>query len=174
MAVRRQDTMTSQPVNALEQLWQEFVALDRQHHAARMELLRDSQSGALLLPVLRKALGKVDERAAALRLLAFLDESVRRELLPELVYLAAFGHRDIRLVRDVILTFDQQWLEDHLPREIEHVLQGPDPYEEYRRFAELLRLLRSPYLETLLGQAAANDNPDIQEVAEDFGSPGNS
>lgn len=155
---------------AAEPLWRQFVTVDRRYHALRADLLRAFTSEAALSSLLRSALRNIDERATALRLLTLLNESVRRLLLPDLVQLAAFGHKDILLVREVLLLLDPEWREQHLPDEIEAALRSPNPTEEYRRLAELLRVLHSPYLATLVKSAAGSDNVDIREVAEDFGA----
>lgn len=163
--------MTVSPVQpAAEALWRQFVTADQSYHALRADLLRAVPTEAALSSLLRHALRNIDERATALRLLPALNESVRQLLLPDLVRLAAFGHKDILLVREVLLLLDPEWREQHLPGEIEAVLRSPNSVEEYRRFAELLQALRSPYLATLMKRAAESGNVDIREVAEDFGA----
>jgi hypothetical protein len=161
------------PTPSFEQHWQEFVAADLRFVAARANLLRTSPSDTALIALLRRALATVAQRASALRLLLSLAEPLRHEVLPDLVDLAASLHRDTMLVREVILSLDRQWLEAYLPHEIEQVLATcGDPYSAYLRLAELLSALRSPYLATLINQAAASERADIREISEDFGTDG--
>jgi hypothetical protein len=97
-------------------------------------------------------------------------EEVRRHLFQTLIDLAAVSHSDIQLVRDVILSIDRQWLAIHIEPEVDRVLDNAQEYEEFRRLAELLKMMESPHLASLVARAAASDDPDIREVAQDFSS----
>lgn len=164
--------MTQDSTASGQLLWQRLVAAERQYIAARMALFsaRDAllNSETDLIELLRHALKKPSERGAALRVLRILDESVRRQVFPTLVELASVGHSDIQLVREVILSLDAMWLSQHIPDEMERVLERSSTYEEFQRFAELLHVLDSPYLGVLLKRAAASDDPDIRDVAAGF------
>jgi hypothetical protein len=137
-------------------------------HDAKVALLK---SDADITTIMRQALETVGDRGAALRLLLELDESIRRKMFPKLVELASIGHRDIQLVRDVILSLDRDWALEHIPDQVDKILEQappPESYEEYRRLAELLDMLHSPYLAALVQKAAQSSDIAILEVAQDF------
>ena len=158
-----------------ERVWQAYVSAEAEYIRAEGTLLR-AQSHLSTLSVdslyllLERALRGAGERRAALHLLASLDETVRRRLFPALIDLAAVGHKDIQFVRDVIVSLDKDWLTKNLPEQVERILQPSATYEEYRRLAELLSLLHSPLINTLVKQAARSSDLDIREVANDFRS----
>jgi hypothetical protein len=158
-----------------ERLWRRLVAADNRYDVARMDLYRVQsellKSNIDIVAIIQRALETVTDRGAALRLLLELDEPVRREMFSRLVELASVGHRDIQLVRDVILSLDRDWTLEHIPDQIGKVLEQAPPsesYEEYRRLAELLDMLHSPYLAALVQKAGQSNDIDIREVAEDF------
>ncbi len=164
-----------------ERLWQRYNRADKQHVAASMALFRARTAliqsihpSVKHLERLRSALRDPLERGPALRLLLDLDEALRREVFPTLVELASIGHSDIELVRKVILSLNVDWVLDHIQVEVERILEQsavrPNNYEEFRRLAELLDMIHSPYLAMLVAKAAVSDDLDIREVAEDFGS----
>lgn len=164
--------MSSPSGAADDLLWQRLVDAERRYYAANMELYNARtallNSDADVLVLVRRALSYPPEWAPALRLLLQLDESRRREMFPMLVELASTAHGNIQLARDVLLSLDRQWLLEHIPAEIERILRQSATYEEYRRFAELLDMVRSPYLATLVEKAAMSTDPDIREVADDY------
>ncbi len=153
-------------------LWQQLVDAERRYYAAKMALVEArsilAKSDADLYDLIRRGLCTVPERGTALRLLSTLDEDIRRKLFPILIDLASVGHADIKLVREVILSIDVHWLEENISAQVERVLRESDTYEEYRRLAELLRLMRSPSLSMLVDRAASSADPDVREVAKDF------
>lgn len=155
-----------------ERLWQQLVSAEQKYIASRMGLFRARaallESSADVAALVQAALGRVPERGTALRLLMDLDEATRCRVFPTLVEVASVGHADIQFARDVILSLNRQWLLDHLPAEVERVLSQGATGEEYRRLAELLDSVRSPYLATLVEKAAASADVDIREVAEDY------
>lgn len=148
-----------------DELWRQLVAAENAFFAARMALF---QSGADIPGLVVRALDDPSGRGTALRLLPLLDEDARRQVFPQLVELASWGHGYTRDIRDIILSLDRSWVLTHVPPEVDRVLQQSPTYEEYRRLAELLRMLESPYLSSLVHAAAASDDPDIREVANDF------
>lgn len=171
----------------LEQWWKELVHADEQFYGASLHFwyaLKSEidQRGSIsaVVDLFDRALSKSNlyERGAALRFLlnspALLnltnnEDSVRENLFPRLVYLASTDHADTPLVRDVLIAMERAWVLEHLPEQIEQVLAQSSTYDEYRRFAELLAILHSPYLQTLCEKAKGSDDIDIREVAEDFG-----
>jgi len=160
-------------MNSSEQLWLQLVDAERSFFAANRALLEArtalADQEADLDQLVARALANPAERATALRLLLAAPESVRRKTFPILVELAAVSHRDLQLVREVILSLDAAWVAQHVVPHIERILKGSPTEEEYRRFAELLERLDNPYLSTLLERAASSDEADIREIAADFG-----
>lgn len=152
------------------QLWQNLKDAEHAFHAARMALFRVGD----IADILYEALHNVAERGTALRVLLIQPEQARRRVFHRLVELASVGHNDIQLVRDVILSMDRQWVLEHIGPEVDWVLDNALEYEEYRRLVELLDMIGSPHLATLVTRAAASDDYDSREVAEDYGSQGRS
>lgn len=162
--------MTSHTAQRAELLWQTMFNAEQAFIGARMAFVQAVQSGDDVVPILEKALRNPSQRGMALRVLPLLDESIRRQVFPTLVALAAVGHSDIQLDRDVMRSIASDWVQEHLSSAVEKILDCSPTYEEYRRLAELLDLLHSPYLRTLVEKAAQSDDLDIREVASDFGS----
>ena len=162
--------MTSQTEQQAEILWQTMFNAEQTFIGARMACVPAVQLGDDAVPILATALSTPSQRGMALRLLPMLDESIRQQMFPTLMKLAAVGHSDIQLVREVIRSIPSDWVEEHVGSEVEKILDCLPTYEEYRRLAELLDLLHSPYLRTLVKRAAQSDDLDIREVASDFSS----
>jgi hypothetical protein len=51
---------------------------------------------------------------------------------------------------------------------VSEILYRSTEYEEYRRLAELLDMIHSPYLAALVEKAGQSQDIDILEVAEDY------
>ncbi|HEX6800009.1 MAG TPA: hypothetical protein VF116_20020 [Ktedonobacterales bacterium] len=162
--------MTAHTAQQAELLWQTMFNAEQTFIGARMAFFQAVQSGDDVVPILEKALSGPSQRGMALRLLPLLDESIRRQVFPTLVELASVGHSHIQLVRDVIQSISGDWVQEHIGSEVEKILDRSLTYEEYRRLAELLDLLHSPYLRTLVQRAAQSNDLDIREVATDFSS----
>jgi hypothetical protein len=146
-------------------LWSGLLDAERQYVAARRAVVG---LGDRLTDVLRSALGQPAQRGTALRLLLVVDVERRLEVFPELVRLAAVGHSDVGLVREVIGSLPHYWVEANIGREVRPLLDDGG-YEEYRRLAELLQGLDSGLLSELVDRARRSEDPDIREVADDFG-----
>lgn len=162
--------MTTHMAHQAKLLWQTMFNAEQTFIGARMAFVRAAQAGDDVVPIIEKSMRNPSQRGTTLRLLPLLDESIRRHMFPRLVELAAVGHSDIQLVRDVIRSIADDWVQEHIGSEVEKILGCSPTYEEYRRLAELLDLLHSPYLRTLVQRAAQSDDLDIREVASDFGS----
>ena len=162
--------MTSHTAQRAELMWQTMFNAEQTFIGARMAFVQAVQSGDDVVPIIKKALKSPSQRGTMLRLMPILDESIRQQMFPMLLELAAVGHSDIQLVRDVIQTIATGWVEEHIGGEVDKILECSPTYEEYRRLAELLVLLHSPYLRTLIEKAAKSDDLDIREVASDFSS----
>lgn len=152
-----------------KRLWQRLVSAEDEYYGAWAGISLAERDGVDFTEHLRPALGDVRERGTALRFLAVADERVKRRVFPELVEAASVGHADFGLARDVLFSLDREWLLAHLPAEIERILALPtSDDEEYRRFAQILHDLQSPYLAALVARATTSENPHIREVADDY------
>lgn len=106
-------------------------------------------------------------RSAALRFFPYLTLPERKELFPDLVFLASVAHGSIQAVRDLILALPRDWVIERIEREAEPLLQKGD-YEEYRRFLELYQLLDADMTQRLARRAAAHADPDVREAGEEY------
>lgn len=148
-----------------DNLWSDLLLAERQFSNARGRLLA---AHASLHDVLDPALRDPAQRRSALRFLQTLDEPTRREYFPTLIGLASVGHVDIALVRDVILSLDREWLSSAVWAPVEERLHAEATDEEYRRYAELLRVLDPKLLGRLVELALSSGDEDTREVGEDF------
>jgi hypothetical protein len=75
-------------------------------------------------------------------------------------------------VRRCIVRVPRDVLEDRLPHVLSAVVGNPaSDYQAYRRLAELLDQLHFDRLRAELVEAAGrSSDPDVREVAEDFGA----
>lgn len=148
-------------------LWASLFEVERRFVAARMEFL--AQDDEAIVESLRVALTHPAQRGTALRTLQFVDVALRKQLFPILVELASSGHSDIQLVRDALMSLPRDWLETQLWDAIIPILDRPvEPWEEYRRFAELLHEMDSHLLDDLVALALKHPDPDVREVGTDF------
>lgn len=109
------------------------------------------------------------DRRDALFLLSLLDIEYTSELLPEVVR-AALSHGDAGEARRVLGALDADEAAELVPPAVRAVLADEPDDDAYRRMAELLdHLGLAQALAELCEAAAASDDPDVQEVAEDFG-----
>lgn len=147
------------------ELWASLSNAEARFFEARMDFMR---SVVDLEGTLRRGLGTPHQRGTALRLLLILDEGIRRALFSALLPLAIEVHSDTRLSRDVIASIDGRWRGRKLHQQLPDLLDSGGP-EEYRGAAELLRQLDSSLLDWVLARAAGHIDPEVREVAVDFG-----
>lgn len=150
--------------NSDEKLWRDLCAADNTYHEARMRLLTDASD---LDGIIGAALSNPAERGSALRILSILPEQQIRGHLAQLARLASVGHSDIELVRSVIARLDHDWVTRHIDSYVKPILEAGDE-EEYRRIAELYKLLDRRLLEVHLARCAAHSGEAIREIAADF------
>jgi len=145
-------------------LWQHIV--DNQHALidARMKLFSDRSS---LIFLIRKGLHQPAERSVALDIAAILPNLEKRQLLPDLLNLAAFVHGSTRQVRSIILSLGRAWLKENIDKLVEPILDRND-YEEYASLLELYLQIDSELALHLASRAAQHENPDIRDVGNEF------
>jgi hypothetical protein len=147
-----------------EQLWNNFRAAENAFYEARMKLVRGTQD---LAGVISMALKIPSQRGHALRLLEIVPEEMIRQQISTLVDLVSVGHSDIELCRSVILRIDKDWLVKNIDHYAAKLLENGGE-EEYRRIAELYKLLDSKLLDVHLKRCAIHANDEVREIAADF------
>lgn len=148
-----------------ELAWRRFTEAEREMVVARMELIATDWE-----PVVRHALSTSDKEAA-LRLLQLLPDERTVPFADDLLPLALRSKPYVAIVRELLASLGHGWMSANARDFVERTISAPDAtYEEFRRLAELLKALDEPELLTLVVDAAGtSDDPDILEVAEDFG-----
>jgi hypothetical protein len=149
-----------------EQLWVDFCTAETSFYDARMALIGHVQD---LPNIINKALPVPSQRGSALRILEILPEERSRQHLQQLVDLASIGHSDIELCRSVILRIDREWLVENIDSHVSRILDESGE-EEFRRIAELYKLLDSRLLKIHLERCANHMDAEIKEIASDFTS----
>lgn len=114
-----------------------------------------------------KAQLKGPERTEAITQLPSLTIEELEQLFAELLFLASFVHGQLQQVRSTILRIPKEWILEHIEQESEPLLKN-GTYEEYRRLLELYLSLNAELTRKLAERAAANSDPDIKEVGDDF------
>lgn len=153
---------------SLDEVWQRLREAAQRHRVAADALIKKLKSGdeADIVAWLRPKISNPGTRPDALPYVSVLKESVKQSLFPELARQASTGHREVGLAHRTIKTMDRQWVLEHLPIEVERILAHSSDYEEYNVLAQLLEEVGSPYLVTVVEQAAASADPDIRDVAD--------
>jgi hypothetical protein len=162
MAARNEGLVMSE--NSDEKLWRDLCAADNTYHEARMRLLTNASD---LDGIIRAALNSPAERGPALRILNILPEQQIRRHLAQLAQLASVGHSDIELVRSVISRIDRDWLTQNIDGYVTPLLKTGNE-EEFRRIAELYKLLDQELLKAHLARCAVHANEEVREIASDF------
>ena len=144
-------------------LWHRLIDQEKIYLSTRQNFLNSPSKVELI----RKALQNPSQRSPALKIINYLTQDERQSLFNELIKLASVGHSDIKLVRDVIVSFDKTWVLENIENQAESVLEsGTD--EEYRRLLELYIQVDDKLAQRLTTKALQHPDIDIQEVGEDF------
>ncbi len=85
-----------------------------------------------------------------LKLIYFLDDTIKMAIFPTLVWLLSWKHEENYLIHDVIISMKQEWVQEQLPIQMNRVLLRQADEGTYKNFSELLRITHSPYLEQLI------------------------
>jgi hypothetical protein len=149
-----------------ERLWQEFVQVDEAYVAAMVKLGRTD-----MVATLRAGLANLSWRRTALRVLKDIDQQHSLALLPELYELSKSAHQLVYAVRHCMARIPRGELLLALEPLVEAMLDDPESdYEAYRRTAEFLHDQEfKALLRRVVVAAEISPDPDIKEVAEDFG-----
>jgi hypothetical protein len=121
-------------------------------------------------PVVRDALSTSDKETA-LRLLQILPDERTVPFANALLPLTLRSKPYVGIVRELLASLGHGWMSANGRDFVEHTISSSDATEEeFRRLAELLDELNEPELLALVVDAARrSDDPDILEVAEDYG-----
>jgi len=145
-------------------LWTTLCRSETDFYQARMAFLALVDNP---LPILRQALKQPSQRGTALRVLEVVDQAIREELFFDLMALSTSDHSDIDLVRQAIKGVRKAHRE-RLIRSFIDRLTGQLEEEEYRRLFELLTVLRSASVATLLERASQSTTAEIQALVDEF------
>ncbi len=112
------------------------------------------------------------DRAAAVRILPYLNSSERMELFADLVQLASWGHGLIQPVRDAICSLPREWVVARIESVAEPLLVGSheqSQFEEYRRLLELYQQLGDvALLKRLTERALQHRDQDVRDAGQEF------
>lgn len=149
-----------------EEAWSVFKQADQAMVQARMAFMASDWE-----PVLRTALETWDHVPTALGLLRILPAERVAPFGDVLLEMAIVTHAQIGVVRELLARLGPGWMSANARGFVERTIASPGSTDEqFRRLAELLRELDEPDLLALVVAAAArSEDPDIREVAEDFG-----
>lgn len=148
-----------------ETAWQKFTDAERAMIEARMALIATDWE-----PVVRRALSTSDKETA-LRLLQILPDERTRPFADALLPLALRSKPYVGVVRQLLASLGPGWMSANARDFVEQTISSPNATEEeFHRLAELLDELNEPdLLKMVVDAARRSDDPDIREVAEDYG-----
>lgn len=147
-------------------IWAAVMAAEERFSEAVAAIPRAELAG-----VLRWALHDFASRRTALRILSGSDPQLVREILPALGPLLLVSHSLLQECRRALLRLPGTEVSHYLDSLTTSVIEDPSSDDEaYRRLAELLRTVEAHRaLERLMDTAARSADPEIREVAADFG-----
>lgn len=156
-----------------EDLWQRLAAANREYHdalyAVRDAAKMEGHTRHGLIEILRRGLKSATHQHLAVEAIRHLDEELRRAVFFEIVHVEMTSHRDGGAALELMRDMDREWVREHLPAAVQHVLDQPwADYYEYRGAALLLKEWQSPYLACVIEQADASDTFEVCEVADDY------
>jgi hypothetical protein len=117
--------------------------------------------------VIRRALKNPRERLYSLEIAAMLPLEERKELLPDLLAVAAYAGAHMVRAQELILSFPKDWLLINIDAAASPILEQGDA-EEFRRILELYSQIESTLLARLVERASSHPDPDVRAAAEDF------
>jgi hypothetical protein len=108
-----------------------------------------------------------EARQVTLRILQWVPIDERKELLPDLLYLARAVSGYISQFRCVILSLPKDWLLDHIEEAAEPILRKGDD-QEYRCLLELYTHIDPELTKKLAQRALASKDPSVREVGQEY------
>lgn len=145
-------------------LWREVIEAHEASLAAQRRFVTLCHDP---VPIFERALADPRERGLALTFLKQQPDYVRLKLLEPLLVLALVGHREIGLVREVLLGMPRDTVRAAIARRQDEMLRDAGE-EEYRRLLELLEHLDVNACRTLAERVISHADEDIREAGEDF------
>ena len=148
--------------DSAENSWARMAKADQAfENALRAFLNADKETR---ITILRNGLNSA--RQLTLRVLEWVPVEERKELLPDLLYLARAVHGYLWQVRRLILSFPKDWLLEHIEAAAEPILESGDL--EYREFLQLYNEIDSQLARRLAERAIRSDDPEIRQTGEEF------
>jgi hypothetical protein len=154
----------------MRQPWEDLIDAESRY----IELRTAMYSSGIMGQQIRLALASFHGQATALQVLLDAPLGMVMGLLDPVFAIAVTTHAPLGLAREVLAQLDPGWLASPLKKLVDHKLDNVDPvepYDDYRRVAELLdRLGQRSILADVVRRAERSADPDILEVADDSGS----
>jgi hypothetical protein len=154
--------MTDESAHAL---WREYAKARELTDDLRYRLF--SEQRGRVPEVIRRALKNPRERLYSLEIAAMLPLEERKELLPDLLAVAAYAGAHMVRAQELILSFPKDWLLINIDAAASPILEQGDA-EEFRRILELYSQIESTLLARLVERASSHPDPDVRAAAEDF------
>jgi hypothetical protein len=146
-------------------LWREYAKARELTDDLRYRLF--SEQRGRVPEVIRRALKNPRERLYSLEIVAMLPLEERKELLPDLLAVAAYAGAHMVRAQELILSFPKDWLLINIDAAASPILEQGDA-EEFRRILELYSQIESTLLARLVERASSHPDPDVRAAAEDF------
>lgn len=168
MAVRRKEEVSRQPSDDMA-IWHRLVETHLVEASAPPDFtsaLNDFLSQPVdRVSLIRKALNSGD-RATAFYAVKHMEVSELKELFPEWLWWSS-SHSAGHIAREIIASLPREWVLERIEATAESLLRDGD-YDNYQGLLQLYRELDPGLTLRLARRAAANDDPDIRDIGEDF------
>lgn len=106
-------------------------------------------------------------RMTALRDAKQLRQDELQGLLPDLLFLASWGHGTTHIARELIRSLPRDWVLQNIEQQAEPLLASGND-EDYLRLIEVYRELDPNLARRLAMRASAHTNPEIALVGREF------
>lgn len=146
------------------QAWKDFLA-SKQNVAARKTLF--TACGPVVVELIRRGFAKPGERVASFKAAEGLTLEEQKELLPELVAMASWGHGLLNDAKALILKLPRDFVVANIEKAAEPILVKGEE-EEYRKFLELYSELDKELTIKLARRAAGHDDEEVCEVGREY------
>lgn len=154
-------------------LWEHLVEADHAYVHARMLFLSADIDH---VSTLRSAIRNHQGRSTAVSVVKYLNESKRKALLPDLLYLCSWPNGAREAAERRILELPYQWLVVKIESAMVPFLQGEDAADAYVGFLSLLDKVDRVLARRLAGRALDSGDLICQEIAtaylQELGAPG--
>lgn len=147
-----------------ERLWKELQLKEKEFFIAKKNFLTECSDK---MYILSRAMRQPVERSTALRLLQDLPCFEREMFLSDLIFLASWGHKDIDLVRKIIIDMNRELVLQKIDEYASEILiEGGE--EEFRCLFALFRMLDKELLKGYINKALSHEAAGIREMGQEF------